>query len=81
MTFMKDLKIFLMNTYLNGSQKVNLSTDNYIGVAHMLNPVITKRIEKESIVIVCGLWKELCVYIVARKLQEKFDGNVLLFKA
>ncbi|SIS89759.1 hypothetical protein SAMN05421787_10646 [Virgibacillus pantothenticus] len=47
----------------------------------MLNPVITKRIEKESNVIVCGLWKELCVYIVARKLQEKFDGNVLLFKA
>lgn len=60
------------------SEGMDLSNDD-IGAAHRLNPVIIERIAKESNVVVCGLWKELCVYIVARKLQEEYGENVLMY--
>lgn len=50
------------------------------GGSYILNPVIVERIQQESNVIVCGLWKELCVYIVARKLQQQYGQNVLLYQ-
>ncbi|PGK51675.1 hypothetical protein CN918_28175 [Priestia megaterium] len=45
---------------------------------YILDPQIVEEVNKYSRVVVCGLWKEICVCIVARSLQEKFGKNVPL---
>lgn len=50
-----------------------------IGGSFSVDTQVIQRMENEEVVIVCGLWKELCVYIVSRKLQEKYGKKILLY--
>lgn len=49
-----------------------------IAQRHILDPQLISEVKNHDQVVVAGLWKELCVYIVARKLQEAYGSKVLL---
>jgi len=59
-------------------EKVSAENDFDTGGGYILDPQIVEEVNKYSHVVVCGLWKEICVYIVTRSLQEKFGKNVML---
>lgn len=49
------------------------------GGGFVMDPAIVEEVGKYKDVIVCGLWKELCVYMVSRSLQKVYGDKVKLF--
>lgn len=59
---------FYLPTWCNGTINTNVIDPAY---SNVLQPEIIETFSDASSVVVCGLWRELCVYTVTRLLQKE----------